>query len=29
MKKMPVEEWEYLVDLLMMELDERLPYPNI
>ncbi|GEM_PF-4731375 len=29
MKKMPVEEWEYLVDLLMMELDEQLPYPNI
>lgn len=27
--KMPVEEWEYLVDLLMMELDEQLPYPNI
>lgn len=27
--KMPVDEWEYLVDLLMMELDEQLPYPNI
>lgn len=27
--KMPVEEWEYLVDLLVMELDEKLPYPSI
>lgn len=27
--KMPVEEWEYLVDLLVMEVDEKLPYPSI
>lgn len=27
--KMPIEEWEYFVELLIMEVNECLPYPNI
>lgn len=27
--KMPIEDFEYFLELLIMELDEELPYPSI